>query len=43
MPERPPILPILQILAILLQTECMRGTGPRTTAGPKLNARSDRT
>ena len=40
-----PILSILQILAILLQTaERARETGPRTTAAaPKLNARSERT
>ena len=33
--DRALILSILIILAILLQTECMRGTGPRATGGPR--------
>ena len=37
-----PILAILIILAILLQTERARGTGPRATGGPQAPVGPDR-
>ena len=40
--NRAPILAILIILAILLQTERARGTGPRATGGPQAPVGPDR-
>ena len=40
--DRSLILAILTILAILLQTERMRGTGPRATGGPRAPVGPDR-